>query len=110
MTQSRREARRKRDREDFIRATTQAVRDSGNKLPLGTSKPGATAGPTYREHLERRLEEMVQKYKRLQATGDDDKARTARGIIRGLAMSLALYENSYDSSIDHIKRVEEDFL
>jgi len=104
----RREARRKRDREDFIRATTEAV--SGYKLPHGISPPGACAGPTYREHLERRIEEMVKKYEAAEAAGLRDKARTARGIIRGLAMALTLYEDSYNYSTQNVLKVEKDFL
>jgi hypothetical protein len=109
-TLTKREARAKRDREDFVRATTQAIRSSGNKLPLGTSSPGANAGPTYREHLERELSKMSRKHDALLDAGQKDKAKTARGIIRGLAMALALYENSYDYTVERIKQVEEDFL
>lgn len=106
----RREARAKRDREDFIRATTQAIASTGQKVPLGSSTPGANAGPTYREHLENELRKYVRKHDALLDANQKDKARTARGIIRGLAMALALYENSYDYTVERIKQVEEDFL
>lgn len=105
---NRREARRKRDREDFVRATTAAI--APYKIPLGSSSPGANAGNTYREHLEDELRKMVRKHDALLDAKLQDKAKTARGIIRGLAMALALYEDSYNYSVANIKRVEEDFL
>lgn len=105
---NRREARRKRDREDFVRATTQAI--APYKIPLGSSSPGANAGNTYREHLEDELKKYVRKYDALQDAGQKDKAKTARGIIRGLAMAIALHENSYDYTVERIKQVEDDFL
>jgi hypothetical protein len=110
-TLTKREARAKRDREDFIRATTQAIANSGNKIPLGSSTPGANAGNTYREHLENELRKMVRKYDAMRdARVDPGRVRAQRGIIRGLAMALALYENSYDYTVERIKQVEEDFL
>jgi hypothetical protein len=105
---TKREARAKRDKEDFVRATTSAI--SGYKVPLGSSAPGANAGPTYREHLENELRKMVRKHDAMLDANLKDKAKTVRGIIRGLAMALALYENSYDYTVERIKQVEEDFL
>lgn len=81
-----REARRKRDREDFIRATTAAT--SHYKRPAGTSSPGATAGYTYREHLENKLDRAVEVWRK-------KPTDTARGVIRGLAIALLYYEDSY---------------
>lgn len=101
---SRREARRARDREDFVRATQARV---PAKL---RADAGKYAGPTHRERLEDELATMVAKYKAAQARGDDDKARTARGIIRGLAMALALYENSYDYTTQQIVKIEKGFM
>jgi len=87
---SQREARRKRDREDFVRATQERV---PAKL---RSEAGRYAGPTYREHLENKLEAACTRYRDLDPA--EEKAKTLRGIIRGLAMALLLYEDSY--SID----------
>lgn len=110
MATTKREARRQRNREDFVRATTSAIAATGQKVPLGSSTPGANAGNTYREHLEDELKKMVRKHDALLDAKQLDKAKTARGIIRGLAMALALYENSYDYTVERIKAVEEDFL
>jgi hypothetical protein len=109
-TPNKREARRKRDREDFIRATTQAVTATGQKIPHGTSSPGSTAGNTYREHLEDELRKMVRKHDAMLDANLKDKAKTVRGIIRGLAMALTLYEDSYNYSVERIKQVEDEFL
>jgi len=102
--EARRQARRKRDREDFIRATQARV---PAKL---REDAGKYAGPTYREHLENELAAMVERYNGAKARGDDDKARTARGIIRGLAMALSLYENSYDYTTQQIVKIEKGFM
>jgi hypothetical protein len=102
---TKREARRKRDKEDFIRATRAAV---PAKL---REEAGRYAGPTYREHLENKLESSVKALNLALARGDDDKARTARGIIRGLAIALLLYEDSY--SIDDkakLLKIEKEFM
>lgn len=107
---AKREARRKRDHEDFVRATTQRLEAVGQHKHAVSGRVGANAGPTYREHLENELEKMVAKYTAAQARGDDDKARTARGIIRGLAMALSLYENSYDYTTQRIVKTEKGFL
>jgi len=88
---SQREARRKRDREDFVRATQERV---PAKL---RSEAGRYAGPTYREHLENKLEAACTRYRDLDQPLSE-KGRVLRGIIRGLAMALLLYEDSY--SID----------
>lgn len=87
---AKREARRKRDREDFVRATQARV---PAKL---REEAGRHAGFTYREHLENKLESACTRYRDLDPS--DDRAKTLRGIIRGLAMALLLYEDSY--SID----------
>lgn len=86
---NKREARRKRDQEDFIRATTAKVK------PTEYGTPGQHAGYTYREHLENKLASTVEAYDLAVARDDKDKARTARGIIRGLAIALLIYEDSY---------------
>lgn len=100
-----REARRKRDREDFIRVTQQAV---PAKYRLNA---GVNAGPTYREHLENKLKGAVDSYNRATSSGDDDKARTARGVIRGLAIALLVYEDSYSMN-DKAKllKIERSFM
>lgn len=99
---AKREARRKRDQEDFLRVTTQSIKDHGIKLPAGTVI-GNTHGPTYREHLEDRLAKAVESYR-------NDRTEVRRGIVRGLAIALALYENSYDASIERIKKIEKEFM
>jgi len=101
---TRRQARRERDREDFIRATQARV---PAKL---REDAGKYAGPTYREHLENELAKMVEKYNGARARGDEDKTRTARGIIRGLAMALSLYENSYDYTTQQLVKIEKGFM
>lgn len=108
---AKREARRKRDREDFVRATTQGMKAAGHKpAPAGTSAPGACAGNTYREHLEDKLEATAGAHRRAKADNNEEKVQLYRGIIRGLAMALALYENSYDYSIERVKKIEKGFL
>lgn len=105
MTSTKREARRARDKEDFLRATRAAV---PAKL---REEAGRHAGPTYREHLENKLESSVRAFNLAFARGDDDKARTARGIIRGLAMALLIYEDSYSMN-DKAKllKLEKEFM
>lgn len=83
---SRREARRTRDREDFIRATQARV---PAKL---REDAGKHAGPTYREHLENQLAATVVSW---ELEKDHDKKAIKRGLIRGLAIALLLYEDSY---------------
>ena len=105
---AKREARRKRDREDFVRATTQSLKDL--KLRHDGTPPGACAGNTYREHLEEKIEGMVTAYNQAVKRKEKDKAKTARGAIRGLVMALALYEDSYNYSIERVKKIEKEFL
>lgn len=107
---TKRQARRDRNREDFVRATTQRLEEVGQHKHAVSGVVGANAGPTYQEHLEDQLALMVDKFKAAQARGDEDKARTARGIIRGLAMALALHENSYDFTTQHIVKIEKGFM
>lgn len=94
---AKREARRKRDREDFERATTQAIK--GRKYD-GFRVP---AGPTYREMLEDKLQAACTSY-------DRDKTDTRRGVVRGLAIALALYEDSYNYSTERVKKIERQFM
>jgi hypothetical protein len=99
---TKREARRKRDKEDFIRATRAAV---PAKL---REEAGRYAGPTYREHLENKLASAVSAYER---EADTNKKRIIRGMIRGLATALLLYEDSY--SIDDkakLLKIEKEFM
>lgn len=126
MTMSKREARRVRNREDFVRATTAAVATS--KIPHGASTPGACAGNTYREHLEDEIRKAVRVHNRLvekcQAmadsfeTGDawgeqgvEHKRKAARGMIRGLCKALLIYENSYKKdNKSMLLKLEKEFL
>jgi hypothetical protein len=102
---NRRQARRSRDKEDFLRATRAAVPAKFR------AEAGRHAGPTYREHLENKLESAVKAYNLNLARGDDDKARTARGMIRGLAIALLIYEDSYSMN-DKAKllKLEKEFM
>jgi hypothetical protein len=55
---------------------------------------------------------MAAKYQEL---ADDpgtppEKLKAARGIVRGLAMALTLYEDSYNYSTQRVLKVEKDFL
>lgn len=86
---TKREARRTRDREDFVRATQQRVPAAQRE------HAGRYAGNTYREHLEDKMSSAVDGWK---TEEDHDKKAILRGMIRGLAIALLLYEDSY--SID----------
>lgn len=107
---AKREARRKRDREDFVRITTQRLEDVGQHKHATSGKVGLAAGPTYREHLENKLEGACTRYREL----DDpmsEKGRVLRGMIRGLAMALLIYEDSYNMN-DKAKllKIERSFM
>lgn len=102
MIPTKREARRKRDKEDFDRATRAAV---PAKL---REEAGRYAGPTYREHLENKLQSAVVSFNR---EDDTNQKRIKRGVIRGLAIALLLYEDSY--SIDDkakLLKLERSFM
>jgi len=88
-----REARRKRNREDFVRATTQRLEEVGQHKHAVSGRVGANAGHTYREHLENKLASAVASYK-----DETDKTSRAvkRGVVRGLAIALLIYEDSYN--------------
>lgn len=95
-----REARRKRDKEDFERVTQQSL--AGRKF-VGFHVP---AGPTYREQLEDKLTAACEKYHHYEPEANP----TLRGVIRGLAMALALYEDSYNYSTERVKKIERQFM
>jgi len=99
---NKRAARQKRDREDFLRATRASVPAKFRE------EAGRYAGPTYKEHLERKLVAAVESY---QTEDDSDKARIKRGVIRGLAMALLIYEDSYSMN-DKAKllKIERSFM
>lgn len=101
---AKREARRKRDREDFVRATQARV---PAKL---RADAGKHAGNTYREHLEDKLEAACTRYRELDAPLSE-KGRVLRGMIRGLAMALLIYEDSYNMD-DKAKllKIERSFM
>lgn len=104
---SKREARRERDREDFLRATRA-------KVPAKLrEEAGRYAGPTYREHLENKLTAACAKYREIvnDTAVPPSQVATVRGMIRGLAMALLLYEDSY--SIDDkakLLKLERSFM
>ena len=106
---AKREARRKRDREDFVRATTQRLEEVGSKHAT-SGKVGLAAGNTYREHLEDKLEAACARYKKLDRPLSE-KGRVLRGMIRGLAMALLIYEDSYNMN-DKAKllKIERSFM
>lgn len=97
---SKREARRARDKEDFLRATRA-------KVPAKLrEEAGRYAGPTYREHLENKLASACAKYKQSEVRGEGYPQRDIlRGMIRGLAMALLIYEDSYSMN-DKAKLLE----
>ena len=103
---TKREARRKRDREDFDRATRQAV--SGRKID-GFHIP---AGPTYREHLEDEIVRAVKQWKKARASDMDPlQVRAMRGVVRGLCRALLIYEDSYHKDDkDRLLKLEKEFL
>lgn len=102
---NKRQARRKRDQEDFLRVTRAAV---PAKL---RQEAGRYAGPTYREHLENKLAAACKKYKNITEEGGVGDKLVVRGMIRGLALALLIYEDSY--SIDDkakLLKIERSFL
>lgn len=126
---SQRQARRERNREDFIRATTAAVNASGNKMPHGTSEPGSNAGNTFREHIEDEIRKAVRVHDRVvaeiakanadndqsadlwSATGLEVKRKASRGMIRGLVKALLIYEDSYNMhDKNRLIQMEKEFL
>lgn len=123
---SQRQARRERNREDFIRATTQALSTS-SKIPLGSTPPGATAGNTFQEHLEDEIRKAVRVYHRLTKEaldlettdpknswgpeGVEHKRKATRGMIRGLCKALLIYEDSYHMNDKaRLLKIEKEFL
>lgn len=130
MTVSAREARRARNREDFLRATRQGLANAGHHKLVATG--GVNAGNTYQEHLEDEIHKAVRVYKRIEAQaaaidpvnnptdppvdswgpqGIEHKRKAARGVIRGLCKALLIYENSYDKdNMARLKQMEKEFL
>ena len=103
---AKREARRKRDAEDFARVqATQltGMKGTGYKIP---------PGPTYREHLENEIERSVKNWKRARASDTDPlQVRAMRGVIRGLCRALLIYEDSYHmNDKDKLLKIEKGFL
>lgn len=129
---SAREARRERNRLDFIRATTQGLHDAGHHKHAESGTAGVNAGNTYREHLEDEIRKSVRVYKRIEAAavavdpvnnptdppvdswgpqGIEHRRKAARGVIRGLCKALLMYEDSYDKdNVDRLKKMEREFL
>lgn len=103
---ARREARAKRDREDFARVQ--------QSIPLGQKGTGfrVPAGPTYREHLEAEIRRAVMQWKRARSTDTDAlQVRAMRGVIRGLCRALLIYEDSYHKDDkDRLLKLEKEFL
>jgi len=136
MAMSAREARRQRNREDFQRATQQAVLSNPDhhkalsKMGI-TDQIGTNAGKTYREHLEDEIRRAVRVTKRIEKEiadaqdnydtdpwsekGVEVRRKAARGVLRGLCRALLIYENSYllSEPLDFSKaliRLEKEFL
>lgn len=127
MTSSR-EARRARNREDFLRATRQGLHDAGHHKHAESGTAGVNAGNTYREHLEDEIRKAVRVYKRIEAQalsadpetnpvdswgpqGVEHKRKAARGVIRGLCKALLIYEDSYNKDDKHmLAKIEKEFL
>ena len=129
MAVSKREARRERNREDFLRATTAAIRQADPKhASVYRGQIGINAGNTYREHLEDEIRKAVRVHKKLVdecqrmadnfetgnswgEQGVEHKRKAARGVIRGLCKALLIYEDSYNKD-DKLKlvRMEKEFL
>lgn len=112
MALTKREARRIRNREDFVRATQQALTPSHHKAlsKLGiVDQVGVNAGNTFREHLEDEIRKAVRVYHR--TTDDEVKSKAARGVIRGLCKALLIYEDSYNKDDKNaLARIEREFL
>jgi hypothetical protein len=125
MTLSARQARRERNREDFIRATRQGLKDNGHTKESLTA--GVNAGATYREHLEDEIRKCVRVFHRLTKEaldlettdpknswgpeGVEHKRKAARGVIRGLCKALLIYEDSYNKDDKHaLAKIEKEFL
>lgn len=120
-----RTARRERNREDFLRATRQGLRDAGHHKQVATA--GVNAGLTIEEHLEDELAKACRVYNRLteQATnpgeyqnvdqwgaeGIELKRGKARGLVRGLAKALLIYRDSYNKDNKHmLAQIEKEFM
>lgn len=96
---NRREARRERNRADFIRATQQSL--EGRKLPPGSTLPGACAGKTLREYIEDAAFKATRDWHLFKVNHDrelpEDQLTLAkyRGIMRGSITALAIHIDSY---------------
>jgi len=126
---SQRQARRIRDRQDFVRATTVAIQKVDPKHAAAYhNRIGENAGNTYREHVEDEIRKAVRVYNRIMAeiqkaqdaheyvdlwgeNGLEHKRKAARGYIRGLCKALLIYERSYDKDNKQIlAALEREFL
>lgn len=125
-----RTARRERNREDFLRATRQGLREAGHHKLVGQA--GVNAGKTFEEHLEDEIEKAVRVYKRIEEKaaridpvnnpqdppvdswgpeGMEHKRKAARGVIRGLCKALLIYRDSYNKDDKHmLAQIEKEFL
>src|SRR5690349_16097448 len=106
MSLTKREARRKRNREDFAR--TQAA------MPIGMKGTGykIPPGPTYREHLEDEIKRAVAQWKKARGRDTDPlQVRAMRGVVRGLCRALLIYEDSYHKDDkEKLLKLEKEFL
>lgn len=122
---SKRQARRERNREDFLRATQQTLQDNGHGKYVAIA--GVNAGLTFREHLEDEIRKAVRVYHRLSKEalnleqtdpknswgpeGVEHKRKAARGVIRGLCKALLIYEDSYNKDDKaRLLQIEKEFL
>ena len=86
MTLTKREARRKRNLEDYAR--TQQALPTGMKGTAYKIPPG----PTYREHLEDEIKRAVANWKKARSRDTDPlQVRAMRGVVRGLCRALLIF-------------------
>lgn len=106
MTLTKREARRKRNLEDYAR--TQQALPTGMKGTAYKIPPG----PTYREHLEDEIKRAVAQWKKARSRDTDPlQVRAMRGVVRGLCRALLIYEDSYHKDDkEKLLKLEKEFL
>lgn len=129
---SQREARKQRNREDFLRATRQGLINAGHTKSDTLQRAGLNAGNSLHDHLEDQMKKAVRMYRKAQQGVRDitnklgpyvplwedsdyrkaaQREQTARGMVRGLATALLAHENSYAlGDIDALKAIEKEFL
>lgn len=114
---TKREARRERNRADFIRATEQSISEHGIKMQKGMvpHATGITHGKSMREHQEDYAFEAVKNWYMAKSTGVEAvKLAQLRGIMRGAIVGLLIHIDSYaftdERRDDMIKKLERRVL